>query len=183
MNYRASKPEWDTPANGDFASYIERLTAYQSAPQHTMHPSAPIAGTASRATKRVSKKTSATHPSAAHNTPAPPAVATRSTGATVPFALSPEVAQALVPLQGLLGLVRRAIVVVAVIQVLLMAMFSIGTVGGLVLWAAAWWALTWLMGQIAKAAPPGAGQSNPSLSQLHELLQQLTRERTNGNKK
>jgi len=176
MNHRAPKPEWDTPPSGDFASYIERLTARPSPPLHTLPTSKPQAGTA-RKGQRATPKTSATHKPPGQQ-PVP-----KSVGATVPFALSPEVAQALVPLQGLLGLVRRAVVVAAVIQVLLMAMFSIGTVGGLLLWAAAWWALTWLMGQIAKAAPPGAGQSNPSVSQLHELLQQLTRERTNGNKK
>ena len=125
----ATKPEWDTPADGDFARYVERLTA--SVPARTA-------------------------PMAPRGAAAAPRKAPAAGGAAAPAApaqvLPPDLAQVLAPLMGGVRIVRGVLLLLLVLHGIAWFVFSQGSLPGLVVMAALWWGLGWLIASAPQAA-------------------------------
>lgn len=134
MKTGATKPEWDTPADGDFARYVERLTAPTPTPQQR--------GRAAR-------------PSAA----APPPQAADALSAPAAAPGLPDLAQALQPVAGVLRAVRAVLLLLVLGHAVALFFFGRGSLPGLVVMGMAWWGLGWLAeslpGVAARMARPG----------------------------
>lgn len=156
MKTGATKPEWDTPPDGDFASYVERLTAPP-----------PVRKTQAMATR-------ATSPARQ------PAAGSSSTPASQ--ALPPDLAQVLLPLMGVLRTVRAVLLLFLVMHGVALFVFSQGSLPGLIFMAALWWGLGWLI----QAAPQAMGAKAAGLGAGIESLQerqQVAQPRNSGKKK
>ncbi len=129
MKTGATKPEWDTPPNGDFASYVERLTA------------PPPAG---KAPPMVTRATSPVRQPAASKSSTPDSQV-----------LPPELAQVLLPLMGVLRTVRAVLLLFLVMHGVALFVFSQGSLPGLIFMIVLWWGLGWL---IQAAQPRNSGK-------------------------
>jgi hypothetical protein len=156
MKTGATKPEWDTPPDGDFARYVEQLSTV-AAPGRTARPASAPGGKA---------------PRAAANTSGPGSVA----GA-------PELAQALLPWVRALRPVRAVLLVLMALHAVALFVFSQGSFAGLLAMGGLWWALGWLMGVAPKVLSSAAAGSTPHIEPLQERLRQLAQQRTTGKKK
>lgn len=157
MKTGATKPEWDTPSDGDFASYVERLTA--------LPPERKVPPTAARA------------PSAQAQTPGTSAPSHPSQ------ALPPDLAQVLLPLLGVLRTVRAVLLGFLVLHAIALFIFSQGSLPGLILMGALWWGLGW----VTRAAPQAMGAKAVGAlagsEALQERLRQVAQQRKTGKKK
>jgi hypothetical protein len=150
--FRQTKPEWDTPPHGDFASYVERLSG-------------------------AGKGASPTPSAQPRKTPEPPP----TTGRVLPSGRTagPDTAslQALAPL---LGPLSRGLKVVQVVLLLFLvvqavALFGLGNGAwpSLMVTALAWWAIgrvVRLTGALGASGQEGLGQK---YAVLQERLKQL----------
>lgn len=157
MKTGATKPEWDTPADGDFASYVERLTALP--PERKAPP------TSSRS-------------------PRAPAQPPSSGGSSPPSqALPPDLTQVLLPLLGVLRTVRVVLLGFLVLHAIALFIFSQGSLPGLIFMGALWWGLGWL----TKAAPRALGSKAVGAlagsEALQERLRHVAQQRKTGKKK
>lgn len=157
MKTGATKPEWDTPPNGDFASYVERLTAPPSA-----RKAPPMA-------------TRATSPARQ------PAAGSSSTSASQ--ALPPDLAQVLLPLLGVLRTVRAVLLLFLVMHGVALFVFSQGSLPGLIFMAALWWGLGWLIQAAPQAIGPKAAGLGARPEPLQERLRQVAQQRNSGKKR
>ncbi len=157
MKTGATKPEWGTPSDGDFASYVERLTALP--PERKVPPTAARGPGAQARTPGTSA-------------PSPPSQA-----------LPPDLAQVLLPLLGVLRTVRAVLLGFLVLHAIALLIFSQGSLPGLILMGALWWGLGWL----ARAAPQALGAKAvgalASSEALQERLRQVAQQRKTGKKK
>jgi hypothetical protein len=160
MRTGATKPEWDTPPDGDFAKYVERLTA--SAPARAAR-AAPAATARNAGTVRTTVSTAAN--------------AARVPGQAVP----PDLAQALLPLLGLVRLARPVLLLFIFAQVVALFLFGQGSMAALIVMAALWWGAGWLIDAVPKIATQGA--NGPDTSALQERLRQLAPQRNKTGKK
>ena len=153
MTTGATKPDWDTPPDGDFAAYVERLTAQkplQKAPV-TQAPAAAVAvGRAAQA------------PSA---------------GAQAQ-ALPPDLLQVMRPLAGVLRTVRAVLLVMVVLHGIALFLLGHGSLPGLVVMGVVWWVLGWLMQSAAQLGGAQASGVNTATQALQDRLRQVAQQRS-----
>ena len=153
MTTGATKPDWDTPPDGDFAAYVERLTdqkPLQKAPV-TQAPAAAVAvGRAAQA------------PSA---------------GAQAQ-ALPPDLLQVMRPLAGVLRTVRAVLLVMVVLHGIALFLLGHGSLPGLVVMGVVWWVLGWLMQSAAQLGGAQASGMNTATQALQDRLRQVAQQRS-----
>ena len=154
MTTGATKPDWDTPPDGDFVAYVERLTAQkplQKAP--VMH--AP--GAAVAAVGRAAQAPSA--------------------GAQAQ-ALPPDLLQVMRPLAGVLRTVRAVLLVMVVLHGIALFLLGHGSLPGLVVMGVVWWGLGWLMQSAAQLGSAQASGVNTATQALQDRLRQVAQQRS-----
>lgn len=160
--------DWDPPADGDFASYVERLSVAQ------VVPPAPVQREGAR------QKRTAAAASAASAASAAPAPSSR------PVPSSRQVAAPGASPSGVTGLVRgvRAVVLLLVIgQALALFYFKTGFLSLLLFTGVLWLALGRLQRILSRVLSGANGTDSASLQRLREQLQRSVRERANTPKK
>ena len=154
MTTGATKPDWDTPPDGDFAAYVERLTAQkplQKAPV-TQAPTAAVAAVGRAAQ-------------------AP------NTGAQAQ-ALPPDLLQVVRPLAGVLRTVRAVLLVMVVLHGIALFLLGQGSLPGLVVMGVVWWGLGWLMQSAAQLGGAQASGVNAATQALQDRLRQVAQQRS-----
>ena len=155
MTTGATKPDWDTPPDGDFAAYVERLTAQkplQKAPvKHA--PAGAVAAAVGRAAQ------------------AP------SAGAQAQ-ALPPDLLQVMRPLAGVLRTVRAVLLVMVVLHGIALFLLGHGSLPGLVVMGVVWWVLGWLMQSAAQLGGAQASGMNTATQALQDRLRQVAQQRS-----
>ena len=159
MTTGATKPDWDTPPDGDFAAYVERLTAQkplQKAPV-THAPDAAAAAAVAAAVGRAAQ--------------AP------NTGAQAQ-ALPPDLLQVMRPLAGVLRTVRAVLLVMVVLHGIALFLLGHGSLPGLVVMGVVWWVLGWLMQSAAQLDSAQASGVNTATQALQDRLRQVAQQRS-----
>lgn len=154
MTTGATKPDWDTPPDGDFAAYVERLTAQkplQKAPV-TQAPAAAVAAVGRAAQ-------------------AP------NTGAQAQ-ALPPDLLQVMRPLAGVLRTVRAVLLVMVVLHGIALFLIGHGSLPGLVVMGVVWWVLDWLMQSAAQLGGAQASGMHTATQALQDRLRQVAQQRS-----
>ena len=154
MTTGATKPDWDTPPDGDFAAYVERLTAQkplQKAPV-TQAPAAAVAAVGRAAQ-------------------AP------NTGAQAQ-ALPPDLLQVMRPLAGVLRTVRAVLLLMVVLHGIALFLLGQGSLPGLVVMGVVWWVLGWLMQSAAQLDSAQASGVNTATQALQDRLRQVAQQRS-----
>ena len=154
MTTGATKPDWDTPPDGDFAAYVERLTAQkplQKAPV-TQAPAAAVAAVGRAAQ-------------------AP------NTGAQAQ-ALPPDLLQVMRPLAGVLRTVRAVLLLMVVLHGIALFLLGQGSLPGLVVMGVVWWVLGWLMQSAAQLGGAQASGVNTATQALQDRLRQVAQQRS-----
>ena len=153
MTTGATKPDWDTPPDGDFAAYVERLTAQkplQKAPVTQAPAAAAAVGRAAQA------------PSA---------------GAQAQ-ALPPDLLQVMRPLAGVLRTVRAVLLLMVVLHGIALFLLGQGSLPGLVVMGVVWWGLGWLMQSAAQLGGAQASGMNTATQALQDRLRQVAQQRS-----
>ena len=154
MTTGATKPDWDTPPDGDFAAYVERLTAQkplQKAPV-TQAPAAAVAAVGRAAQ-------------------AP------NTGAQAQ-ALPPDLLQVMRPLAGVLRTVRAVLLLMVVLHGIVLFLLGHGSLPGLVVMGVVWWGLGWLMQSAVQLGSAQASGVNTATQALQDRLRQVAQQRS-----
>lgn len=155
MTTGATKPDWDTPPDGDFAAYVERLTAQKPLQK------APMAQASAAAVTRADQVSKA-----------------RAHATAVPQGMPPDLLQVMLPLAGVLRTVRAVLLVMAVVHGIALFLLGQGSLPGLVVMGVVWWGLGWLMqsaAQIGGAQAPGV---NTAKQALQDRLRQVAQQRS-----
>ena len=154
MTTGATKPDWDTPPDGDFAAYVERLTAQkplQKAPV-TQAPAAAVAAVGRAAQ-------------------AP------NTGAQAQ-ALPPDLLQVMRPLAGVLRTVRAVLLLMVVLHGIALFLLGQGSLPGLMVMGLVWWGLGWLMQSAVQLGSAQASGVNTATQALQNRLRQVAQQRS-----
>lgn len=144
MKQGPHRPDWDTPADGDFASYVERLTA------------APDTRAKTVSHRAVAVEASPPAPAPAAPMGVAPAVIKRAMGkgfADAVVLAPPELAQVLAPLVGLIRPARAVLLLLAVANGVAL-FFGQGSLWWLMMTAAMWWGLGTMAARLAPVLHP-----------------------------
>ena len=168
MTTGLTKPEWDTPPNGDFASDVERLTAARPVIPVPV-PSRP--GAKAPATFSVP----AVSVGDAH---LPLQVLARA------FGLVPGELQ-LQPFLRVLRTARVVLLVLAALHVAALVLWGRGSLVGLLMMAGLWWGLGWFLQVVVTVlkAPDASAGIAAQVNQEQERLRQTGLQRQSGKKK
>ena len=168
MTTGLTKPEWDTPPNGDFASYVERLTAARPVIPVPV-PSRP--GAKAPATFSVP----AVSVGDAH---LPLQVLARA------FGLVPGELQ-LQPFLRVLRTARVVLLVLAALHVAALLLWGRGSLVGLLMMAGLWWGLGWFLQVVVTVlkAPDASAGIAAQVNQEQERLRHTGLQRQSGKKK
>ena len=158
MTTGATKPDWDTPPDGDFAAYVERLTV-QKPLQKAPVTQAPAAAAAA-AVAAVGRAAQAPN-----------------TGAQAQ-ALPPDLLQVMRPLAGVLRTVRAVLLVMVVLHGIALFLLGQGSLPGLVVMGVVWWGLGWLMQSAAQLGGAQASGMNTATQALQDRLRQVAQQRS-----
>lgn len=154
MTTGATRPDWDTPPDGDFAAYVERLAAQAHL-----------------------RQARAAQPSAAANAMAAQSRKVRAPVTTVPQALPPDLLQLMQPLAGALRTVRALLLVMMVLHGIALFLLGQGSLPGLLVMGAVWWGLGWLMQSAAQAGSSQAPGVHAVVESLQVRLRQVAQQR------
>lgn len=152
------KPEWDTPPGGDFASYVERLTA----PKPAISASPSIASVA---------VTSAQSMGSALRAPA-------ADGS----ALSVDLRRSFAPFLNGLRVARVVLLVLALAHGAALMLWGWGSLVGLLMMAGLWWGLGGLSRVAATVLQAPASVTGTGLKADKERLRQMGSQRQSGKK-
>lgn len=165
MTMHSIKPEWDTPPNGDFASYVERLSAAQALQS----------GRAQAAHSAQVTQSGGVAPGSAQ------AAARQGAGSASPVplavALPPDLLKVVAPFVGLVRIARTLLAVIAAVHALTLLMAGQGSWFVLAVMAGLWW----FMGIVINAASAGTVVVPPAA--VKERQRQGAQQRKTGNKK
>lgn len=167
MTMHSIKPEWDTPPNGDFASYVERLSASQALQS-------------GRAQAAHSAQVTQQHPLPGGVAPGSAQAAARQGGASpapLAVALPPDLLKVVAPFIGLVRIARTLLAVIAAVHALTLLMAGQGSWFVLAVMAGLWW----FMGIVVNAASAGTVVVLPAA--VKERQRQAAQQRKTGNKK
>lgn len=170
MTTGVTKPEWDTPPHGDFASYVERLTA--TPPARAARAAATMAAPRATAGTATSGR-----PAAAGSAQAP------APGQTLPADLAQALVPLLVPLMGMIRIARVVLLLFIVMHAIALFIFSQGSLAGLIIMGAIWWGLGWLAVSAPKIAVAAGNPAGFGTDALQERLRQLAQQRHKTGKK
>ena len=153
MTTGATKPDWDTPPDGDFAAYVERLTAQ----------------------KPLQKAPAAQAPAA---TAAVGRAAQAPNAGVQAQALPPDLLQVMRPLAGVLRTVRAVLLVMVLLHGIALFLLGQGSLPGLVVMGLVWWGLGWLMQSAAQLGGAQASGMNTATQALQDRLRQVAQQRS-----
>ncbi len=151
MTTGATKPDWDTPPDGDFAAYVERLTDQKPLQK------APVTQAPAVAVGRAAQAPSA--------------------GAQAQ-ALPPDLLQVMRPLAGVLRTVRAVLLVMMVLHGIALFLLGQGSLPGLMVMGLVWWGLGWLMQSAAQLGGAQASGVNTATQALQDRLRQVAQQRS-----
>ena len=154
MTTGATKPDWDTPPDGDFAAYVERLTAQKPLQK------APVSQAPAAAVAAVGRAAQAPN-----------------TGAQAQ-ALPPDLLQVMRTLAGVLRTVRAVLLVLVVLHGIALFLLGHGSLPGLVVMGLVWWGLGWLMQSAAQLGGAQASGMNTATQALQDRLRQVAQQRS-----